>query len=495
LAPSFTVARVAEALGGSVEGEAGLALTGVRGLADAGPEHLSFLANRRYARAARESRAGAIIVGPKEQLGGRTLIRCADPYAGFAKALRLFHPDPVLAPGVDPRAHVAPDAVVDGARIEAFAWVGPRARVGAGSWVEAGAVVGEGAVVGRDCRLMANSTVCAGSVVGDRVWLNPGAVIGSEGFGFAPTPDGNVKIPQVGRAIVEDDVEVGANSCVDRASLGDTYVRRGAKLDNLVQIGHAADIGADSLLVAFSGVAGSSRLGRRTVLAAKSGVLGHLTVGDDVTVGVASIVHDDLPSGARVSGLPAIEHRRWLRAITAFADLPELMKRMRTMDKDEKDGTPATLPTGAGGLDIQQIMELLPHRYPFLMIDRVLEVDPGKRAVAIKCVSVNEPFFEGHFPGMPIVPGVLIAEAFAQVSGIIALTAHAQHAGKVVYLMGLDRLRFRKPITPGDTVRFTVEKTYDKRGVWKFQCLAEVDGTKVADGEVMATMADKGDRF
>ena len=160
------------------------------------------------------------------------------------------------------------------------------------------------------------------------------------------------------------------------------------------------------------------------------------------------------------------------------------------MDHD-KDRTAPAVSTAGGALDIQQIMELLPHRYPFLMIDRVLEVDPGKRAVAIKCVSVNEPFFEGHFPGMPILPGVLIAEAFAQVAGIIALTAHAEHAGRAVYLMGLDGIRFRKPITPGDTVTFTVEKTYEKRGVWKFQCLAEVDGTKAADGEVMATIADR----
>ena len=160
------------------------------------------------------------------------------------------------------------------------------------------------------------------------------------------------------------------------------------------------------------------------------------------------------------------------------------------MDHD-KEGTAPAIPTAGGALDIQRIMELLPHRYPFLMIDRVLEVEPGKRAVAIKCVSVNEPFFEGHFPGMPILPGVLIAEAFAQVAGIIALTAHAQHAGRVIYLAGLDGIRFRRPITPGDTVKFTVEKTQEKRGVWKFQCLAEVDGAKAADGEVMATIADR----
>jgi 3-hydroxyacyl-[acyl-carrier-protein] dehydratase len=125
------------------------------------------------------------------------------------------------------------------------------------------------------------------------------------------------------------------------------------------------------------------------------------------------------------------------------------------------------------------------------MIDRVLEVDPGKKAIAVKCVSVNEPFFQGHFPGMPILPGVLIAEAFAQVAGIIALTAHPAHAGKAVYLMGLDGLRFRRPIRPGDRVVFTVEKTYEKRGVWKFQCHADVDGKKAADGEVMATIADR----
>lgn len=328
---TFPASELARRLGGDVEGDGAVVLTGVRGLTEAGPEHLSFLSNRRYVRQLAATRAGAVLVDRTVDRRGRTVIRCDDPYAAFARALALFHPLAWPAPGVDPRAAVAPDAVVDGATIEAFASVGPGAVVGPGSWLEPGAVVGAGSAVGRDCRLMSHAVVCAGCTLGDRVWLNPGAVVGGEGFGFAPTAQGHVKIPQVGRAVIEDDVEIGANSCVDRAALGETRVRRGAKLDNLVQVGHAAEVGEHSLMVACSGVAGSSRLGRGVTLAAKAAVLGHLEIGDGVQVGVASVVHGDLPAGARVTGVPAIEHRRWLRAATAFGDLPDLVREVREL--------------------------------------------------------------------------------------------------------------------------------------------------------------------
>jgi len=142
-------------------------------------------------------------------------------------------------------------------------------------------------------------------------------------------------------------------------------------------------------------------------------------------------------------------------------------------------------------IPIDNILELLPHRYPFLMIDRVLEVEPGVRAVGVKCVSINEPQFQGHFPEQPIMPGVLICEAFAQVAGVVALTAFPDLAGKAVYLLGLDKVRFRKPVRPGDQMIITVEKESESRGIWRFQAVAEVDGTKVADGGVMATVADR----
>jgi UDP-3-O-[3-hydroxymyristoyl] glucosamine N-acyltransferase len=194
--------------------------------------------------------------------------------------------------------------------------------------------VGAGARVGRDCTLLANAVVADGCVLGDRVWLNPGAVVGGEGFGFVPTRAGHVKIPQTGRAVIGDDVEIGANSCVDRAALGDTEVQAGAKLDNLVQIGHGVTVGPDSLLVAYAGVAGSTRLGRGVVLAARATVLGHLEVGDGVQVGALGMLTEDTPAGERRSGIPAIEHRKWLRLAATLPELPELVATVRRLEAE-----------------------------------------------------------------------------------------------------------------------------------------------------------------
>lgn len=334
-----TVADLAAHLGGVVvDGPDEALLSGVRPLAEAQVEHLSFLANPRYAPLLATTQAGAVLVRPGVRRptptsgGPRTVIEVDDPYAAFARALRGFHPAEWPDPGRSPQAFIHETAVVDGATVEAFAWVGPGAVVGPGTWLEAGAVVGPGATVGRDCRLMAHSVVCAGCTLGDRVWLNPHAVVGAEGFGFAPTGAGHVKIPQVGRAVVEDDVELGAHAAVDRAALGETRVGRGTKTDNFVQVGHAAAIGPGSLMVAYAGVAGSSRLGAGTVLAARSSVLGHLELGDGVQVGVASVVHNDQPAGARVSGTPAIPHRRWLRAANAQGELPALLRTVRRLE-------------------------------------------------------------------------------------------------------------------------------------------------------------------
>ncbi len=326
---AFTVAELAARLGGVAEGDDGRLLTGVAGLEDAGPDELSFLANRRYARMLATTRAGAVLVGRDDRAHDRTVIRCEDPYLAFARALRIFVPEVRPSAAIDPRAVVEGDAV--GATVMAFAYVGPGARVGEGTVVYPGAYVGAGARVGRDARLLPGSVVMDGCVLGDRVWLNPGAVVGGEGFGFVPTAAGLVKIPQTGRAVVEDDVEIGANSCVDRAAMGDTVVAQGAKLDNLVQVGHGARVGPDNLLVAYAGVAGTARLGRGVVLAARAGVLGHLEVGDGVQLGADALLTEDAPAGARRSGVPAIEHRRWLRLAAALPELPELLTEVRRL--------------------------------------------------------------------------------------------------------------------------------------------------------------------
>lgn len=329
---SLRLSEVAALVGGTVRGDPNRSIQGVRPLHSAGAEHLSFLSNPRYLSLARSSEAAAILVATGVDLGDRCTVEVDDPYRGFALVMQALHPYEAPAAGIDPSAWVAPTARVSGARIEAFAWVGPDAVVGPGTWVETGAVVGAGARIGADCRLMPKSVVMDGCIVGDRVWLNPGAVVGGEGFGFAPGPTGHEKIPQVGGVELGDDVEVGANSCIDRAAMGTTRVRSGAKLDNLVQVGHAADVGERSLMVAYSGVAGSSTLGNGVVLAAKAAVLGHLTIGEGVQVGVASAVVADQPAGARVTGVPAIEHRRWLRAVKELERLSELSKTVRDLE-------------------------------------------------------------------------------------------------------------------------------------------------------------------
>ncbi len=330
-----TVASLAAALGGTVDGDGSRPVVGVASLADAGPSHVSFLTNRRYAPQLAGCNAAAVLVSISEPrpAGGVTFIRVADPYAAVAACLERYARVNWPAAGIHPRAFVADDAVVDGAFVDALAVVAAGAVVGPGSWLEPGVVVGAGARVGPGCHLHANSVVAPGCVLGARVVLNSGAVVGGDGYGFAPTPAGLTKIPQLGRVVLEDDVELGANACVDRAALpgAETRIGAGSKLDNLVQVGHGAHLGEHVRMVAFSGVAGSARLGNRVTLAAKAAVLGHRAIGDGVEVGVASVVHDEQPPGAQVSGIPAIDHKIWRRAAVAFRSLPGLLADVRAL--------------------------------------------------------------------------------------------------------------------------------------------------------------------
>ncbi|MBK9369712.1 MAG: UDP-3-O-(3-hydroxymyristoyl)glucosamine N-acyltransferase [Deltaproteobacteria bacterium] len=328
----MTVAQLALRLGGELIGPGDAVLRGVADLREAGPDELAFVANRRYRKHLGATRAGAVLVEREVSAPGVTLIRVDDPYLAFARALALFSPPRWPAPGVDDRAAVSPLASLgEGVTVEPFVFVGEGAVVGAGSWLQAGAYVGAGASLGAGCRLMPGAVVMEGCVLGARVWLNPGAVVGGEGFGFAPSREGLVKIPQVGGVVIEDDVELGANTCVDRAALGVTTVRQGAKLDNLCQVGHGATIGPHNVLVAYSGVAGSTRLGVGVTVAARSSILGHLEIGDGVTVAAHSMVAQDAPAGAKLAGVPAYDHRRWLRASREAEELPELTRALRQL--------------------------------------------------------------------------------------------------------------------------------------------------------------------
>ena len=289
--------------------------------------------DQRHARQLAATQAGAVLLDRDSDAGGRTAIRCDHPYLAYAQAQALFHPVRWPAAEVDPQAWIAPDAEVAGTTVEAFAWIGPGARLGAGSWIQAGAYVGAGATIGRDCRLMPGSIVVEGCELGDRVWLNPGAVIGGEGFGFVPRAEGHVKVPQVARAVIGDDVEIGTNTSVDRGALNDTVIETGSKLDSQVQIGHGARVGAGSLLAGFVGISGSTRLGRFSMFGGRSGTSDHVTTGDGVQVAGGSILFGDQPAGVTLSGVPAIEIGLWRRAVAAFSRLPEMLKRQRRLEK------------------------------------------------------------------------------------------------------------------------------------------------------------------
>ncbi|MCB9759356.1 MAG: UDP-3-O-(3-hydroxymyristoyl)glucosamine N-acyltransferase [Alphaproteobacteria bacterium] len=329
---SFTAGQLAERLGGVVLGDPGRLLRGVEDIREAGPDQLAFVANPRYRRHLATTRAGAVLVDRSTRSDRVTCLQVPDPYAAFAAALSLFHPLAWPEGGVDPRAAVSAEAHLGpNVRVEPFAVIGAGAQLGEGCWIQAGAFVGAGCTLGPRCRLMPGAVVMDGCVLGEGVWLNPGAVVGAEGFGFAPTPQGWVKIPQTGHVELGDGVELGANTCVDRPAFGVTRVGAGAKLDNLCQVGHAAQVGPDSLMVAYSGVAGSSRLGQGVTLAARASVLGHIELGDGVQVAAHSMVQRSLPAGAQVAGVPARDHKRWLRAASAAGELPELMAELRRL--------------------------------------------------------------------------------------------------------------------------------------------------------------------
>jgi UDP-3-O-[3-hydroxymyristoyl] glucosamine N-acyltransferase len=331
---SYTLGEIASRVGGTVAGDAGRKVDGVQPLDLAGPEHLSFLAHPRYRTAAESSRAGAILVRAADRVPGRDLIVVENPYTALAAALGLFHPPGRPVPGVSPHAVIAGTATLGaGVSIGPIVTVGEGCTIGDGSVLMPGVVLGDWVEVGRDTVLHPGVVVYARSVIGDRVVIHAGSVVGSDGFGFGEEEGGRAKIPQVGIVKIEDDVEIGACTTIDRATFGATVIGCGSRIDNLVQIAHNVVIGAGSVLVAQTGVAGSTRLGRSVVMAGQSGAAGHLTIGDRAIIGARAAVLRDLEPGAFVLGYPATDHRDWKKAQVTFARLPDLLRRVLKIER------------------------------------------------------------------------------------------------------------------------------------------------------------------
>lgn len=307
----------------------------VETLEQAGDDALSWLGDPTYLPLLQTTRAAAVLVPSDcENPGRAALIRVDDPDLALCEVLRILAPPTTPAePGVHAAAVVSPDACVTGAAIGPHCTVQSGATIGPGTQLHAGVFVGRESTIGRDCVLWPNVVVRERVSIHDRVIIHPNATIGADGFGYLAREGRHVKIPQIGTVRIEDDVEIGAQSAVDRARSGVTRIGRGTKIDNLVQIGHNCDIGEHCIVVAQCGISGSSNLGRYVVLAGQAGVVDHITIGDRVTVAVMSCLTRDTPDGAQLRGVPAIDNRKYSRQQAAVRRLPKMIEQMRALSK------------------------------------------------------------------------------------------------------------------------------------------------------------------
>ncbi len=333
MSSSIKLADLGQQLGADVVGDGQLVIYGVRPLDSAGEEHLSFLHNPKYVDEAKSSKAGAILAADPEMLPGRNLLVCPEPYLALAHALEIFHPVASPEPGVHPSAVVADTVSLDeGASVGPLVSVAAGSSIGDRSAVGAGCVLGRSVEIGIDCILHPRVVVEDNCRIGDRCTIHSGTVIGSDGYGFATVAGIHHKVPQVGVVVIEDDVELGANVCVDRAALGETRIGKGTKVDNLVQIAHNVEVGEHCLLVAQTGISGSTRIGHHVVFAGQSGCSGHLNIGNGAVLTARAAAYRDVPDGATVSGAPARPHREWLKANANLQRLDSLREKVKQLE-------------------------------------------------------------------------------------------------------------------------------------------------------------------
>jgi UDP-3-O-[3-hydroxymyristoyl] glucosamine N-acyltransferase len=332
---SMKLAEIAVRLGAQLHGDGGVEVTGVRGIEAAGPSEITFVSNPKYAGLARSTRAAAVLVAPDFPEIAAPTLRLANPYLAFSQALGIFYQPPQYPPGIHPTAVIDPTAVIGAdAHIGAYAVIGPQVRIGDHATILPHVVLYPDVAVGDHFFAHAHAVVRESCVLGDCVTLENGAIVGSDGFGFAKEQNGRwQKIPQSGPVRIGSYVDIQANACIDRATVGATEIADGVKIDNLVQIGHGSRVGENTLVCAQAGLAGSSIIGANAILAGQAGVAGHCTLGDGVILTAQSGVSHDVPAGRMLSGSPAFENRNWLRAVTIFQRLPEMLRRVHRLEK------------------------------------------------------------------------------------------------------------------------------------------------------------------
>ncbi len=332
---AMKLGELASRLGAELRGDPDIEVTGVKGIEEAGSTEITFVANPRYTGLARTTKAAAVLVEPEFPEIAAATLRIKNPYHAFSRALGMFYQAPAYPEGIHPTAVIDPSAEVGpGAHIGAYVVVGTGVRLGAQATLLPHVVLYSGVRVGSHFFAHAHAVVREGCILGDHVTLENGAIIGADGFGFSKNDKGEwEKIPQSGPVRLGNRVDVQANACIDRATVGATEIGDGSKVDNLVQVGHGSRVGKDTLLCAQTGLAGSSVVGNNVILAGQTGIAGHCTVGDGVILTAQSAVSHDVPAGKMISGSPGFDNRIWLRAVAIFQRLPELLKRLDRVEK------------------------------------------------------------------------------------------------------------------------------------------------------------------
>lgn len=507
----ITLQELAKMIDAELRGDPNHVITGIKTLQVAEACDLSFLGNPVYRKYLADTKAGVVILAPKylQDCSTNALI-VDDPYFAYAKITQLFVRKPSAFQGVHATAVVG-----ERCDIHPSASIGPKSviaddvSIGEGTVIGPGVSIAVGTTIGKHCKIDANVTVCHEIVIGDHVILHAGTVIGSDGFGLAEKNGVWHKIPQLGRVIIEDDVEIGANTTIDRGALGDTVIEKGVKLDNQIQIGHNVRIGAHTAIAACTGIAGSTRIGKHCKIAGGVGINGHLELADyTVITGMAMVTNSVKVPGIYSSGTGILPNHEWKKNVARFRQLDKVLRRVGGLYQENRINgktVKTTAPYGAFEakrapvmkdklMGIDEVFKHLPHRPPFLLIDRVAKFTPNESLTAIKNVTINEAFFQGHFPAKPIMPGVLILEALAQACTVFAFltTGEDPNAGGLYYFAGIDNARFKRPVEPGDQLILDVEFVKARQGVWKMKGVASVADEVVCTAELLSAKPNEG---
>ncbi|OGP86910.1 MAG: UDP-3-O-(3-hydroxymyristoyl)glucosamine N-acyltransferase [Deltaproteobacteria bacterium RBG_19FT_COMBO_43_11] len=343
----MTLKEIARILDGTIIGRDDIIINNVMSIEDAGEGDITFIIGKKYAKKLEITQASAIIAPPQTVAEGKSLVIVADPYAAFGKLLALFYPLEHGQKGISPDSYIEEGAIVSPeANIFPKAFISRGAKIERGAFIYPGVYIGRDASIGENSVIYANVTIYHSCIIGKRVVLHSGVVVGADGFGFANSGRGNEKIPQVGYVQIDDDVEIGANTTIDRATLGKTWIGRNVKIDNLVQVAHNVSIGENSAIAAQTGISGSTKIGRGVIIGGQVGIVGHISIGDHAMIGASSNIHKDIPADQVGGGSPFLPYKAWLKVESSKIKLPEIRVKLERLIKQVEQLEAKIIKTG-----------------------------------------------------------------------------------------------------------------------------------------------------